>query len=244
MISNNSLSKSMCVSYLQSSNMSHDGRSTVVRPSFDCRSKLLKYITVLALLLTVGVGNVWGATITINKAAISDLANNNYDKYKDAEKDFIVSTITFTGQDIAYNARKFNSTTLAAGQFIQMKKTTGHIVNKDELSLSSLIITYYTNANGVVVTAGTTSGSLSSVTGTSGSETVTLNKDGGGTQSVTLTKMTYDLSGKKYVRINGNGSNALYIHTITITTVSGTKVTLSKAGQTNGREGRSSLCLF
>ena len=60
MISNNSLSKSMCVSYLQSSNMSHDGRLTVVRLSFDCRSKLLKLVTILALLLTVGVGNVWG----------------------------------------------------------------------------------------------------------------------------------------------------------------------------------------
>jgi hypothetical protein len=188
----------------------------------------------VAIVLTIGVGNAWGATITINKAAISDLANNNYDKYKDAEKDFTVSTVTFKGQDIAYNAKKFNSTTLAAGQFIQMKKTTGHIVNKDELSLSSLVITYYANANGVVVTAGTTSGSLSSVTGTSGSETVTLNKDGGGTQSVTLTKMTYDLSGKKYVRINGNGTNALYIHTITITTVSGTAVSLSKAATTNG----------
>ena len=64
MISNNSLSKSKCVSYLQSSNMSHDGRLTVVRLSFDCRSKLLKYITVLALLLTVGVGNAWGTTYT------------------------------------------------------------------------------------------------------------------------------------------------------------------------------------
>ena len=61
MISNNSLSKSMCASYLQSSNMSHDHRSTVVRPSFDCRSKLLKFVTVLVILLTVGVGNVWGA---------------------------------------------------------------------------------------------------------------------------------------------------------------------------------------
>ena len=61
MISNNSLSKSMCASYLQSSKMSHDHRLTVVRPSFDCRSKLLKLVTVLALLLTIGSGNVWGA---------------------------------------------------------------------------------------------------------------------------------------------------------------------------------------
>ena len=64
MISNNSLSKSMCVSYLQSSNMSHDGRSTVVRLSFDCRSKLLKLVSVLVILLTIGSGNVWGETET------------------------------------------------------------------------------------------------------------------------------------------------------------------------------------
>ena len=69
MISNNSLSKSMCASYLQSSNMSHDHRLTVVRPSFDCRSKLLKLVTVLALLLTVGVGNVWGADQTVSWTA-------------------------------------------------------------------------------------------------------------------------------------------------------------------------------
>lgn len=41
--------------------MSHDHRSTIVRPSFDRRSTMLKLVTVLALLLTIGVGNVWGA---------------------------------------------------------------------------------------------------------------------------------------------------------------------------------------
>ena len=74
MISNNSLSKSMCVSYLQSSNMSHDGRLTVVRPSFDCRSKLLKLVSVLVILLTVGVGNVWGTKVS---ADLSDIAIDN-----------------------------------------------------------------------------------------------------------------------------------------------------------------------
>ena len=59
MISNNSLSKSMCVSYLQSSNMSHDHRSTVVRPSFDCRLSMLKLCSVLVFVLMVGVGDVW-----------------------------------------------------------------------------------------------------------------------------------------------------------------------------------------
>ena len=48
----------------QSSDVGYDSRSTVVRPSFDCRSTLLKLVTVLVLVLTIGVGNVWGATAT------------------------------------------------------------------------------------------------------------------------------------------------------------------------------------
>ena len=74
MISNNSLSKSMCVSYLQSSNMSHDGRLTVVRPSFDCRSTMLKLCSILVIVLTVGVGNAWGATST----SITSYADGTY----------------------------------------------------------------------------------------------------------------------------------------------------------------------
>ena len=52
--------------------MSHDHRLTVVRPSFDCRSKLLKYITVLALLLTIGVGSVWGQSCTSMNGSTKD----------------------------------------------------------------------------------------------------------------------------------------------------------------------------
>ena len=44
----------------QSSDVSLDCRSAVVRPSFDCRFSLLKMVAVWVLVLTVGVGNMWG----------------------------------------------------------------------------------------------------------------------------------------------------------------------------------------
>ena len=44
----------------QCSDVGYDCRLTVVRPSFDRRSSMLKLCSVLAILLTVGVGDVWG----------------------------------------------------------------------------------------------------------------------------------------------------------------------------------------
>ena len=51
-----------------SGDVGYDCRSTVVRPSFDCRSTLLKLVTVLVLILTIGSGNVWGAEQQITPA--------------------------------------------------------------------------------------------------------------------------------------------------------------------------------
>lgn len=62
---------------LQSNDAICDGRLTVVRLSFDCRSKLLKYITVLALLLTIGVGNVWGDETFTRVTALSQLSDGD-----------------------------------------------------------------------------------------------------------------------------------------------------------------------
>ena len=61
----------------QSKDVVHDCRSTVARPSFDCRSTMLKLVTVLVLVLTIGVGNAWGAytysgTGTFNKQSTID----------------------------------------------------------------------------------------------------------------------------------------------------------------------------
>ncbi len=46
---------------LQSSDVRHDCRLTVGSPSFHRRSTMLKLVSVLVLILTVGVGNAWGA---------------------------------------------------------------------------------------------------------------------------------------------------------------------------------------
>ncbi|MBQ6790720.1 MAG: hypothetical protein IJP76_04675 [Paludibacteraceae bacterium] len=49
-----------CSSFLnlQSNVVVFDRRLTVVRPSFDRRSTMLKLVSVLVLILTIGVGNV------------------------------------------------------------------------------------------------------------------------------------------------------------------------------------------
>ena len=47
----------------QSSDVGYDCRSTVARPSFDCRSSLLKLVSVLVLVLTIGSGNVWADAV-------------------------------------------------------------------------------------------------------------------------------------------------------------------------------------
>ena len=46
--------------------VSLDRRLTVGSPSFDCRSAMLKLVSVLVLILTIGSGNVWGDTYTMS----------------------------------------------------------------------------------------------------------------------------------------------------------------------------------
>ena len=57
----------------QSNDVGYDCRLTVVRPSFDRRSAMLKLCSLLAILLTVGVVNAWGITTSdiSNSAATS-----------------------------------------------------------------------------------------------------------------------------------------------------------------------------
>ena len=49
-------------SALQSNDVGYDCRLTVVRPSFGCRSTMLKLVSILFILLTLGIGNAWGDT--------------------------------------------------------------------------------------------------------------------------------------------------------------------------------------
>ena len=64
----------------QSSDVGYDCRSTVVRPSFDCRSTLLKLVSVLALIFTLGVGNVWGDPTTIYSETFGTVPSGDNNK--------------------------------------------------------------------------------------------------------------------------------------------------------------------
>lgn len=131
MVSNNSLSKSMCMSYLQSSNMSHDGRLTIVRPSFDCRSKLLKLVTVLALLLTIGVGNAWGGWTRVTSIAELTAGGTFIMGYESTAKSGII---------VPLRSIDCNATTSGNGYFHTGKATgssTGTIISMDTVTYST-----------------------------------------------------------------------------------------------------------
>ena len=64
-----------------SSDVSHGRRSAVVRPSFGRRSTLLKLVSILAILLTIGVGNAWGADVTYTLSSASGNPGSGNDWY-------------------------------------------------------------------------------------------------------------------------------------------------------------------
>ena len=213
MISNNSLSKSMCVSYLQSSNMSHDGRLTVVRLSFDCRSKLLKLVTVLALLLTVGVGNAWGTDIAKwGKVSIS--ANTN---------------VTASGGDANNNGvAKFQSSkamTSAGGSSSNCyygSSAGGAVINFTNLNLStysSIQMTFYSRAS--------QSGNLTLQASADGTNWVTV-----GSASLSTSESKKTISGipffATYLRLtHDKSSGSLYFGTVVISGTSAASKTIT-----------------
>ena len=131
---------------LQSNDVGYDCRSTVVRPSFDCRSTLLKLVTVLVLVLTVGVGNVWGTTETIT---LSDFGWSNASTQ---------SSITATSATIAL-AKNSGSTapTYYTSDGLRIygvaSKTTGGTISftpKTGITISSIAFTHTAQNSGVL----------------------------------------------------------------------------------------------
>ena len=231
MISNNSLSKSMCASYLQSSNMSHDHRSTIVRPSFDCRSKLLKIVTVLALLLTVGVGNVCGTDVTLTESEIKANLTKDAHAYGAGAKSFEDGTVTWYLGDF---------TCTASSKWFQIKKDAGCY-----LKITSPTGTKITELSLTITSASNSKGGAQDIpmhTAYSG-RIALLTADAAGSASMTGVGYTEEISSNT-ASISASGTNnVLYLKTqnaariwgATVTYVSsGTSVSLSTAGQTNG----------
>ena len=65
------------VSGLESTVVSLDCRLTVGSPSFHRRSTMLKLVSVLVLILTLGVGNAWGDPVTIFQETFGDNGDTN-----------------------------------------------------------------------------------------------------------------------------------------------------------------------
>ncbi len=101
-----------------------DCRSTVVRPSFDRRSTLLKMVAVLALIFAVGVGQMWGATYTAvasltdgrsyilvagDYAITANSSSTNWIDGTDVSSDISGSTLTTTATDIVWVAKKYTN---------------------------------------------------------------------------------------------------------------------------------------
>lgn len=164
----------MYVSYLQSSNMSHDGRLTVVRLLFDCRSKLLKLVTVFALLLTIGVGNMWGAeaaykTAKFGSAATTCTNANSYsNSWTSTYSGFTVTVNNGNNSNCGWNHVRFGSKSAASTGTI----VTGAIDKKVSIvsiNLNAVNTTYTTSIKLYTSTNGSTwteRGSFSKSTGT------------------------------------------------------------------------------
>ncbi|MBR1374305.1 hypothetical protein IJ556_07655 [bacterium] len=94
----------------QGNDVGYDCRLTVVRPSFDCRSTVLKLCSILVIVLTVGVGNVWGATLTYT---------HDFTVKPTENADNTLSTITWTVSNTTnlygYNSKNYKGVQFGTG---------------------------------------------------------------------------------------------------------------------------------
>lgn len=125
------------------------------------------------------------------------------------DKEFSVKTHKFLGSNIIKNPNN-QPAGYSEGDILVLRSGTGNIQNKDALSLLNITIISLTTDYGV--TAGNSTSSMSSVTGTSNQDvTVTLT----GARNQTMKSKTYSLEGKQYFKISATA--ALRVHEIIVT---------------------------
>lgn len=86
------------VKSLRGSDRGFDCRLTVVRPSSDRRFRALKVLTVLLLILTVGVGNVFGETLPIGSADSQQAYAPLYNTWADS---YFISQIIYSSTELS-----------------------------------------------------------------------------------------------------------------------------------------------
>ena len=153
----------------QSSDVGFDCRSTVGSPSFNCRSFMLKLVSVLAVLLTLGVGQMWGAanSVSINGNSITGFGSgSNY------------TSGSFTSGDITIESNSGFSTT----QFRVAKSKT------------MTISTSVGKITKIVVTCSSTSYKFNDATNLSYNNAVGTYTNAAGTTSVTFTNSNANIA--------------------------------------------------
>ena len=195
-------------------------RSAPVPPSFCLRLHPLRMVATLLLILCVGVGNVWGETITLTYDDITATS------YSGSETTF-TDVVSFGYINVMRNNSNGTPSGWAKNQVIQVRASSGQLYNKAAISTISNIRVYVVvNTNAFTLSYGTTtacsSGSISRPTTATGSESITYTKyeskkETPG-QTTTATYYDFDLSSAKptFFKIT-NGSNALYVWKIVIT---------------------------
>ena len=101
----------------QSSDVSLDCRLTVGSPSVKCGSTLMRLVSVMAILLTVGVGNVWADYVEFTTSSSSlNISGNSY-------------TSNSTGKEIGATTVKWTDLQEASTGVLGIKGSTGCIWN-------------------------------------------------------------------------------------------------------------------
>ena len=154
-----------------SSDVSHGRRSAVVRPSFGRRSTLLRLMSILAILLTVGVEQMWATTVTKTINQIVD-ANGYSVSSGNTINDIVTSfaldaniTISTSG---SANCGSFWGSSTKDWRLYQNRTGNVTITAASGYELESVTYTYSVSNSGILNTSGNGSSIASSYQKASG----------------------------------------------------------------------------
>ena len=170
-----------CSSFLnlQSNVVVFDRRLTVVRPSFDRRSTLLKMVAVLVMIFTLGVGQMWGAE-EIYKTALFGSSYNSKSigdytsSWSATNSGFTVNIVNGNNNQNGWSYIKFGRRNNASVGKITTASAIDEAVTKVTITIDALTaaninsITLYTSTNNSTWT------SAGTYTKSTGAQTVTL----------------------------------------------------------------------
>ena len=163
-------------------------------PSF-CRVNMLKLVSVLVILLTLGVGNVWGATITFN---VKGQGSGN--SYITTETQYTSGSTTYKLKNWIPNSGQVRGNKSTASQDFYIYNTSAIPGTISGISITGGSYTYskiYYNTNTSSITSHTTANSMSSASATISNGTGTyfrmnfVNGATSGTQCMTSVTITF-----------------------------------------------------